>query len=391
MKTIETVGKDIEQALKAGLEELGCKLDDVEVKILEHPGIFKKARVRMTYGGDDATVEKKTAAGVMRNLEARAKNNDRNNVPGNKYDKNQNRAEFRPKNKQNDYRSDNRTDNRADNRQFRQDRARENAPAQDNAPQAGERKPAVKATVQEQPARKKPEFTRDFRAELGGEKPAQSAKPEFTRDFRTELGGEKPAQPIKEGRKVPEIKREASLTPEQLEAVKDKAVAYLKDVTRLMGAESDCEVAIDGGELNIRLLNESETLIGYRGDGIEALEYLVTVAVNGGEGHSARINLDCGNYRARRDEALAAMANSRADKAVATGRRVELEPMSSAGRKVVHAALAERTDVITRSEGREPNRYIVIMPKGQTRRNGNFNNRGKRNFNKGKNNKGGNA
>lgn len=72
MKTIETVGKDIEKALLSGLAELGCKLDDVDVKILEHPGIFRKARVRLTYHGDDETVEKKTAAGVMRNLEARA-------------------------------------------------------------------------------------------------------------------------------------------------------------------------------------------------------------------------------------------------------------------------------------------------------------------------------
>ena len=84
------------------------------------------------------------------------------------------------------------------------------------------------------------------------------------------------------------------------------------------------------------------------------------------------------------------MANSRADKAVATGRRVELEPMSSAGRKVVHAALGERTDVITRSEGREPNRYIVIMPKGGQRNGNNNNNRGKRNFNnKNRNGRGG--
>ena len=66
MKTIETVGKDIEKALLSGLAELGCKLDDVDVKILEHPGIFRKARVRLTYHGDDDTVEKKTAAGVMR-------------------------------------------------------------------------------------------------------------------------------------------------------------------------------------------------------------------------------------------------------------------------------------------------------------------------------------
>ena len=46
MKVIETVGKDIEEALNKGLSELDCHIDDVEVKILEHPGIFRKARVR---------------------------------------------------------------------------------------------------------------------------------------------------------------------------------------------------------------------------------------------------------------------------------------------------------------------------------------------------------
>ncbi len=367
MKTIETVGKDIEQALKAGLEELGCKLDDVEVKILEHPGIFRKARVRMTYGGDDATVEKKTAAGVMRNLEARAKSREFNNAAGKEQDRN-NRGDRKNGNNRNDRVAGGRNDNRPPRSDAGNASARENASERRaENPTASERKPAVK-TPQEQPAKKKPEFTRDFRAELNG----------------------KPAQALKEERKAPEKKQPEALTPAQLEAAGAKATAYLKDVTRLMGAESDCEVKIENGELNIRLTNESETLIGYRGDGIEALEYLVTVSINDGEGHSARVNLDCGNYRAQRDEALAAMANSRADKAVATGRRVELEPMSSSGRKVVHAALGERTDVITRSEGREPNRYIVIMPKGGQRNGNNNNNRGKRNFNnKNRNGRGG--
>ena len=52
-----------------------------------------------------------------------------------------------------------------------------------------------------------------------------------------------------------------------------------------------------------------------------------------------------------------------AEKAVATNRRVELEPMNSASRREVHAALGERDDVMTRSEGREPDRRVVIIPR----------------------------
>ena len=146
-------------------------------------------------------------------------------------------------------------------------------------------------------------------------------------------------------------------------AVESRAASYLKEVVRLMGVESDIVSEIAGDEINMKLTAESETLIGYRGEGIEALEHLATVTANADGERVVHINLDCGSYRAQRDEALAAMANSRADKAVATGRRVDLEPMSSAGRKVVHAALAARDDVITRSEGREPDRHIVIIPR----------------------------
>ena len=56
------------------------------------------------------------------------------------------------------------------------------------------------------------------------------------------------------------------------------------------------------------------------------------------------------------------LARRAADDAVRSGKAMELEPMSSAERKVVHLALAEREDVDTSSEGREPVRFVVIRP-----------------------------
>ena len=355
MKTIETVGKDIEQALLSGLAELGCKLDDVEVKILEHPGIFRKARVRMTYNGDDGTVEKKTAAGVMRNLEERASRDGE--VRGR--DRRDRRRDDRRPAQETKQRPDAQAEKKPQPADRRPERTRENAqPRRDDRDRQS--RPAT-AGPSEKPAKK--EFARDFRAELlqeqSGAKPDKAEKPAKQ---AADNAGRKEKQEKQQPRQAAERVREP-IAPEIVAAVESRAASYLKEVVRLMGVESDIVSEIAGDEINMKLTAESETLIGYRGEGIEALEHLATVTANADGERVVHINLDCGSYRAQRDEALAAMANSRADKAVATGRRVDLEPMSSAGRKVVHAALAARDDVITRSEGREPDRHIVIIPR----------------------------
>ncbi|OAJ74676.1 DNA-binding protein [Brevibacillus sp. SKDU10] len=104
-------------------------------------------------------------------------------------------------------------------------------------------------------------------------------------------------------------------------------------------------------------------VIGRRGQTLDSLQYLVNVVANKHAEKHVRIILDAENYRAKRREALEKLAYRLAQKAIHTKRNVRLEPMTAAERKVIHAFLQTRTDVITFSEGEEPHRYIVVAPK----------------------------
>ena len=76
-----------------------------------------------------------------------------------------------------------------------------------------------------------------------------------------------------------------------------------------------------------------------------------------------RIVVDAAGYRARRLTSLEAMARRGAEQASATGRAVALEPMTAVERRIVHESLKEDPEVETASEGTEPNRYVVVLPR----------------------------
>jgi spoIIIJ-associated protein len=103
-------------------------------------------------------------------------------------------------------------------------------------------------------------------------------------------------------------------------------------------------------------------LIGRHGQTIDALQYLANALLHR-SGSTHRVVVDAAGYRARRESSLRALAHRAAEQAVASGRRVGLEPMTSVERKVVHEFLKEDPEVETASEGTEPNRYVVIVPR----------------------------
>ena len=72
------------------------------------------------------------------------------------------------------------------------------------------------------------------------------------------------------------------------------------------------------------------------------------------------VRIDVGDYRDRREQSLEQLADRMADKAIRNGRKVQLEPMPSYERKVIHNALSRRLDIETYSEGTDPFRYLVI-------------------------------
>ena len=104
-------------------------------------------------------------------------------------------------------------------------------------------------------------------------------------------------------------------------------------------------------------------LIGKHGQTIDAIQYLANAIVWRGRGDERiPVVVDAAGYRARRQASLDALATRSADQAVSSGEPVELEPMTAVERKVVHVSLQDYPGVTTRSEGTEPNRFVVIDP-----------------------------
>ena len=105
-------------------------------------------------------------------------------------------------------------------------------------------------------------------------------------------------------------------------------------------------------------------LIGKHGQTLDALQYLANLAANRGLSEERiRVILDVEKYRRRREDTLKRLAMRLADKASRIREEVKLEPMNRHERKIIHRTLQENRRVSTYSDGEEPYRYVVIVPK----------------------------
>jgi spoIIIJ-associated protein len=125
---------------------------------------------------------------------------------------------------------------------------------------------------------------------------------------------------------------------------------------RLDEDEEEIRATLDGPSLGL--------VIGRHGQTIDAIQYLANAIAHRERGRERRrIVVDAAGYRARRESALESLARRSAERAGATGRPVALEPMTAVERKVVHELLKDDPEVETASEGTEPNRYVVVLPR----------------------------
>jgi spoIIIJ-associated protein len=103
-------------------------------------------------------------------------------------------------------------------------------------------------------------------------------------------------------------------------------------------------------------------VIGRRGQTIDAIQYLANAFLWRGADERKEVVIDAAGYRERRRSTLEQAADRAAEDALRTGESVELEPMSSVERKIVHLHLQDRAGIVTASEGNDPNRYVVVRP-----------------------------
>lgn len=153
--------------------------------------------------------------------------------------------------------------------------------------------------------------------------------------------------------------------PNNLISVEESpALDFLRDVTEKMGIEVSVTASENESSIYIDINGkDSGTIIGKRGQTLDAIQYLTRLVVNKDDEKYKRVVVDAENYRAKREKTLEQLANRLADKVVRTKKSVRLEPMNPYERKIIHATLQGNPKITTRSEGEEPYRRVIIEMK----------------------------
>ncbi|MCA0170749.1 RNA-binding cell elongation regulator Jag/EloR [Bacillus sp. RAR_GA_16] len=148
--------------------------------------------------------------------------------------------------------------------------------------------------------------------------------------------------------------------------IMEQTRAFLEKVIRNMGVEARIEGRREDRDLFFTLSGEKIAIvIGKRGQTLNSLQYLTNLAANRFSDRFVRVVLDAENYRERREDTLKKLADRLADKAMVTKKDIQLEPMPSLERKVIHLYLKDKKGITTHSDGKDPHRRVVIVPRNK--------------------------
>ena len=300
MRSYESSAKNVEEAISAGLEQLGVSIGDVTIEILQEgsKGLFglfgsRMAKVRLTVKEEEDPLASLTASKPAKPAHTEK---------------------------------------------------REPKPEKKEAPKT-EKKEVPKAEKKEAPKAEKREPKEKKEAVKSERKPAPKAEKK-----------EAPKAPAAPVEMAPQADPETAAGKAQ-QFLQNLTQMMGVNVSVAVSTDENGNVLVNmtGDTLGI--------LIGRRGETLDALQYLTSLRVNKGQEGYTRVTLDTENYRAKREEALTRLANRMANRAVKTGRKVSLEPMNPYERRILHSALQANDAVDTHSEGEEPNRHVVITLK----------------------------
>ncbi len=153
------------------------------------------------------------------------------------------------------------------------------------------------------------------------------------------------------------------LTDEDLDAIADAAVDFLRGVLNCFD-ENTCSIDEYEGEDGELILNLTEgdfaVLIGRHGRCLEALQSLLTSAMNRKLGFYYPVVVDIEGYRSRRREKIIAMAHRAASRVRKNGGQVHLPAMNAYERRIAHIALRDDDALVTYSEGEDPERFVIV-------------------------------
>ena len=374
MRSIETSGKTVEDAVKAGLAELKCDSSDVAINVLEmgSPGLFgmfgKLARVRLTV---KEVVDDYDFDMPVMTLEAQKPYAEKK-PPEKKPD--------RPQEKTAQERKPEAAPVKREEGRKSPERKAEPNPAPDKPeqkPSGDTQAPVIKSVADFKASRREPREPREPKEpreqprEQPRVQPRVQREPRVQQESRIQREPREPRQPYHRSENAPRdlqmptpMEELPPLDHETLGEAGKRAYEFLSNVTKLMGVDVEIRMKEDEGHLFVQMTGDTlGVLIGRRGETLDAMQYLTSLQVNKGRDEYTRVSLDSEHYRAKREDALNKLAARMASRARKTGHRVALEPMNPYERRVLHSALQDNPYVTTHSEGEEPYRRVIITLK----------------------------
>ncbi|MBP3705946.1 MAG: KH domain-containing protein [Clostridia bacterium] len=144
-----------------------------------------------------------------------------------------------------------------------------------------------------------------------------------------------------------------------------RAIVYIKKILPYLGCENITIKAAER-ENGAHIILEGEglgTIIGHRGETLDSLQYLTSLAANSIGGYF-KVTINIGNYRERREQTLSSLAARVSAQVLRNNRSRALEPMNPYERRIIHTAVQDIAGVISSSIGEGSNRRVVIYPEG---------------------------
>ncbi|HET7494584.1 MAG TPA: RNA-binding cell elongation regulator Jag/EloR [Candidatus Limnocylindrales bacterium] len=352
----EFTGKTVEEALKAARDEFGAELNDLDFEILT-PGSrgvlgmgAEPARIvaapRQALGG---AAPKREAAAAVPLPRPPAREFDRDRGPRRDEGDRGPRRDDRPDRPPRDDRAP-RDERSFGERGFSGPRRDDRGPRRDDRPDRGPRRDDRGPRRDDRRPRDADAAARGPRR--GGSDVSDSEAAEVAA-ARGSLAAERADLEA------------AEASPEALAAGK----RILETVMGHLGFEATVEVAAgETSRLNVVAQGDDReslgALIGRKGERLSALQHLVNLMLSKEMGSWTRVLVDVEDYRGRRERQLRELADRAAAKVMETGKMLQLEPMPALERRWIHLTLRDHEGVATQSIGEEPNRRVVLVPRG---------------------------
>lgn len=157
-------------------------------------------------------------------------------------------------------------------------------------------------------------------------------------------------------------KEKKAMSTEAIEKAKENISQFLKVFLKQISTEDlKYNILNDDFYITVEILGENtNSLIGYRGETLNALQTLLSSIANKNIEEKTRVILDISGYKDKRKKVLEELADKISKTVIKTGKRVTLEPMPAYERKIIHSRLQNNKKVITESIGEEPHRKIIV-------------------------------